>query len=247
MSSTPLTSCSMGVATVSASTFGFAPGYRARTTTVGGAISGYCAMGNWNTAIPPTSTMTMEMTAAKTGRRIKKWEKFMARSERICGGSFCFPQLCVHRDARPHAHQSFNDDLFARLQSGFHDAQPLNDRADCHRPELDLFIRGDDIDKLLRLVRTQRPVGNQQRRIFPVARNAEARKESRTQPVIRIGKHAASAQSARVRIHAIIHKIHIAPVRKTGFVGQAHLGRNLRVARADTRAFLAETDVFQDG
>src|SRR5712691_5751838 len=79
MSSTPLTSCSMGVATVSASTFGFAPGYTARTTTVGGAISGYCAMGSWNTAIPPTSTMTMERTAAKIGRRMKKWEKFMAR------------------------------------------------------------------------------------------------------------------------------------------------------------------------
>lgn len=31
----------VGVATVSASTFGFAPGYTARTTTVGGAISGY--------------------------------------------------------------------------------------------------------------------------------------------------------------------------------------------------------------
>src|SRR5439155_19534352 len=68
-----------GVATVSASTFGFAPGYTARTTTVGGAISGYCAMGNWNTAIPPTSTMTMDRTAAKIGRRMKKWEKFMRR------------------------------------------------------------------------------------------------------------------------------------------------------------------------
>src|SRR5882762_9575739 len=77
MFSMPLTSCSMGVATVSASTFGFAPGYTARTTTVGGAISGYCAMGNWNTLIPPTSTITMERTAAKIGRRMKKWEKFM--------------------------------------------------------------------------------------------------------------------------------------------------------------------------
>ena len=78
MFSTPLISCSIGVATVSASTFGFAPGYTARTTTVGGAISGYCAMGNWNAAMPPTSTMTMDRTAAKIGRRMKKWEKFKA-------------------------------------------------------------------------------------------------------------------------------------------------------------------------
>ena len=69
----------MGVATVSASTLGFAPGYTARTTTVGGAISGYCAMGNWNAAIPPANTITMERTAAKIGRRMKKWEKFMSR------------------------------------------------------------------------------------------------------------------------------------------------------------------------
>ena len=46
MSSTPLTCSSMGVATVSASVCGFAPGYTAVTTTVGGAISGYDATGS---------------------------------------------------------------------------------------------------------------------------------------------------------------------------------------------------------
>src|SRR6266853_2872421 len=139
MSSTPLTSCSMGVATVSASTFGFAPGYTARTTTVGGAISGYCAIGNWNTAIPPTSTMTMERTAAKIGRRMKKWEKFMPSET---GGSIlCFSErFCIHQDARTHAHQPFNDDLFARFQAGIHDPQSVDDRASLHRTELDLLF-----------------------------------------------------------------------------------------------------------
>ena len=46
MPSTPLTSCSIGVATVAATVSASAPGYAARTTMVGGAISGYCATGS---------------------------------------------------------------------------------------------------------------------------------------------------------------------------------------------------------
>src|SRR6266571_2624071 len=116
MFSTPLTSCSMGVATVSASTFGFAPGYTARTTTVGGTISGYCAMGNCFIAINPTITMTMERTAAKIGRRMKKCEKFMRlRSLDPRSLRRSFPRLGIHQDAWSHAQQSFHDDLFARL------------------------------------------------------------------------------------------------------------------------------------
>ena len=45
MPSTPFTCCSSGVATVSAMTSGVAPGKVARTTTVGGATSGYWATG----------------------------------------------------------------------------------------------------------------------------------------------------------------------------------------------------------
>ncbi len=46
MRSTPLTSCSIGVATVSATVLALAPGYVAVTWTVGGATSGYCATGS---------------------------------------------------------------------------------------------------------------------------------------------------------------------------------------------------------
>ena len=45
MPSTPLICCSRGDATVSAMTFGFAPGYEVRTTTVGGTTSGYSLRG----------------------------------------------------------------------------------------------------------------------------------------------------------------------------------------------------------
>src|SRR5437016_5005429 len=46
---------------------------------VGGAISGYCAMGSVESAMTPTSVMTMLITPAKIGRSMKKCGKFMAR------------------------------------------------------------------------------------------------------------------------------------------------------------------------
>jgi hypothetical protein len=46
MFSTPLIACSSGAATVSASVSALAPGKAAVTTTVGGAMLGYCAIGS---------------------------------------------------------------------------------------------------------------------------------------------------------------------------------------------------------
>src|SRR6266699_982503 len=44
---------------------------------VGGAISGYCAIGSVESAMTPTSVMTMLITPAKIGRSMKKCGKFM--------------------------------------------------------------------------------------------------------------------------------------------------------------------------
>ena len=57
----------LGIAAVLIGTEGLA-----RTVTVGGAISGYCAIGSVKIAMAPTITVTMERTAAKTGRSMKK-------------------------------------------------------------------------------------------------------------------------------------------------------------------------------
>ena len=48
-----------------------APGYEARTITVGGAMSGYCSTGSVARPIRPPITITMDMTDASTGRSIK--------------------------------------------------------------------------------------------------------------------------------------------------------------------------------
>ncbi len=57
MCSTPLTCCSIGAATESATTLAFAPGYEQATCTVGGVMSGYWATGSMNAATPPNSVI----------------------------------------------------------------------------------------------------------------------------------------------------------------------------------------------
>ena len=42
--------------------------------TVGGAISGYWATGRFGKAIAPTRVIRIAITAANTGRSMKKWE-----------------------------------------------------------------------------------------------------------------------------------------------------------------------------
>ena len=77
MFSTPLICCSTGVTTVEATTSALAPGYWPVTTTTGGAISGYCATGSRENDTPPRITNTIETTAAKIGRSMKKCERRM--------------------------------------------------------------------------------------------------------------------------------------------------------------------------
>src|SRR5258707_14574591 len=80
MPSTPLICCSSGAATVSAMTFGLAPGYTARTTTVGGTTLGYSLTGRRSSARLPAARISTEMTTAKIGRSMKNRASFMGCS-----------------------------------------------------------------------------------------------------------------------------------------------------------------------
>src|SRR5271157_755360 len=75
MPSTPLTCCSID------------------TTTPGGVIRGYWAMGSAKRAIPPIKVMTMDSTAAKIGRSMKN-RAIMARARSALG-------LVLRRRRRP--------------------------------------------------------------------------------------------------------------------------------------------------
>src|SRR5689334_9509277 len=120
MPSTPLIASSSGVATVSAITFGFAPGYCARTTIDGGTTSGYSEIGSPRTAIRPPRNISSDSTPAKIGRSMKNFERFMIgtlsglRRAVALGVQF---GLLVHRDrlgrderAGAHTLQAVDDD-----------------------------------------------------------------------------------------------------------------------------------------
>ena len=71
MPSTPFTSFSMTCATVSLSTSASAPIYVVETITVGGAISGYWAMGSEKAASSPNMVKSSAATIADNGCLIK--------------------------------------------------------------------------------------------------------------------------------------------------------------------------------
>src|SRR5215510_4528094 len=79
MPSTPLICSSIGVATVSAMTFGLAPGKFARTTTWGGTTSGYSEIGITRSARRPARKISTDSTPAKIGRSMKNLDRFMGR------------------------------------------------------------------------------------------------------------------------------------------------------------------------
>src|ERR1700728_4124143 len=62
MWSMPLTCCSIGAATVSATTWALAPGYWIDTCTPGGVICGYCAIGKVKNAMAPTRAIATDTT-----------------------------------------------------------------------------------------------------------------------------------------------------------------------------------------
>src|SRR5271154_5047583 len=81
MFSTPLICCSIGVTTVAAPPSALAPGYWPDTLMIGGAISGYCAIGKRENDTPPRITNTIDTTAAKIGRSMKKCEMRILRHQ----------------------------------------------------------------------------------------------------------------------------------------------------------------------
>src|SRR6266545_1568221 len=137
MFSTPLICSSIGVATVCAISRGLAPGNTARTTTVGGTTSGYSLTGRKIIAIPPVRKMTIDRTAASTGRSTKNFERCIKNGRlvdqpRVLAGCTIRSRFSgrgrarrVHRDflrghrhARAHALQAVDDDAIAGLEPG---------------------------------------------------------------------------------------------------------------------------------
>src|SRR5690606_9808349 len=174
MPSTPLMDSSSGVATVSAITLGLAPGYCARTTTLGGATSGYSEMGRPRNAMSPPRKMSTDSTPAKMGRSMKKRERFMDANSccrsRSGGGRLAAVVLGFlaitrdlglgchgyglrrHHGTGAHALQAVDDDVLARLEARGDHAQAVNRRAQRDLAVLGLVVFAHHHHELLVLV-----------------------------------------------------------------------------------------------
>src|SRR5262245_611267 len=147
MPSTPLICSSIGAATVSAITFGLAPGYCARTTTDGGTTSGYSEIGICRSAKSPDTKMSTDSTPAKIGRSMKNLEIFMSRPRRRCrftvlarrhaarwqrlrlitaGHGY---ELRIDQRTRADALQSVHDDALAGREAIRHHTQAVDEHA----------------------------------------------------------------------------------------------------------------------
>ena len=240
MFSTPLICSSIGVTTVAATTSALAPGYWPVTLMIGGAISGYCATGSRENDTPPRITKTIETTAAKIGRSMKKCEM------RISGA---FHPLWLRSagfgfgaGAWPAAARSAARDL----PPGRARIRPLTmTRSVGARPSLmtrkpavelaerDVFLPHhaaviDDQHVFARLLGADRGIGNQQRRIRWRAGHADAAEHAGREDAVGIGEHGAAADGARGAVDDVVDEIDLAGVHEIVLVDQLERDRRRR-------------------
>src|SRR5580704_10581167 len=250
MFSTPLICCSIGVTTVAATTSALAPGYWPETLMIGGAISGYCATGSRENDTPPRITNTIETTAAKIGRSMKKCEIriFLASA----GLGFVRPLsrrraflLRRHLLARPRAHQAVDDDAIGGGKPVLDHAQPAVDL-----PERDVFLPDhagvvDDEDEFAHLLGADRGVGNEQRGIGRRAGHADAAEHARRENAVGVVEDGAAADGARGAVDDVIDEIDLALMREILLVDQLEGDRHIAVQTGDVLARRGEAHVAQ--
>src|SRR5882757_6144744 len=224
MFSTPLIPCSSGATTVLATTSALAPGYCPLTRTRGGAMSGYCAKGRRVTATAPTITMTIETTAAKIGRSMKKCERRMLVDLALSRGGR--RALAVRRDlgARTRADEPVDDDVVVGRDPRNH-AQAIN-----HGPERDVFrprhIVGIDHQyELAHLLGADRGLRDQQSIRGRRSRHLQAREHAGREGALLVGEHRAGADRAGLTADRIVDELEHAGMREGRLVDQLELHR----------------------
>src|SRR4029077_10293856 len=163
MFSTPLICSSSGVATVSATVTGLAPGNWAVTCTDGGTTSGYSEMGSSGIAISPARKITAEITPAKIGRSMKNRDRDILsllalpdlldypQADLIARGAAALP-LGNDGSAWREPLQVIEDDAVAGFEPGKHDAVAVDLRTERDGAILGLVVVTDNKDKALALI-----------------------------------------------------------------------------------------------
>src|SRR5258707_9793484 len=254
MFSTPLICCSSGATTVAATTSALAPGYWPVTLPTGGAISGYWATGSRPTDTTPTMTKTIETTAAKIGRSMKKWERRMRDSRSIgadvsAGGRRRSGARLLRRNpcAGASAHQAVHDDVVVGCQTLRDDAQAIDDRTERDVFRLGDILRIDHQDELAHLLGPNGSLRHEQRVSGRCSRHPDPREHAGREPSMRVGEHGARADGARGAIDRVVDEIYLALVRKRRLTDELQLDRHSQPAVGRSHAVLGEVPVAQVG
>src|SRR3954463_7877994 len=168
------------------------------TRTVGGVTCGYWAIASGPAAMPPSRTMTIEMTHARTGRSMKKRASTAGlpsgrpgpRGVRHRGRDGHVHEVRLDRGARPHLLQAVDDHPLARLQAVGdlpHAVveRPQPDGAVDHR-----ILRVDDVEDLLALVGVEGALADQEGLVGPADGGPDAGEQPGGEDLVRVGKHA---------------------------------------------------------
>src|SRR6185503_131874 len=211
MFSTPLIDSSSGVATVSAITFGLAPGYCALTTTDGGTTSGYSEMGRARSATRPARKMRSEITPAKIGRSMKK-RRGSSGAPGPRGGDLHRLRLRRHQHAGAHALEPLDHDPLARREALRHDAQALRLGAQAHLAPGHLVVGAHHHHEALALVRPDRALADEDRGLGLHAAHAHAGELPRHEVPVRVLEDRAHAHRPRPRVDLVVHELEVALV-----------------------------------
>src|SRR5258708_2959379 len=165
-------------------------------------------MGRVPSAMAPTSTVTMAMTAAKIGRSMKKCENFIAcrisRSWLRAGGLGSFRRLGLHDRARSDGLQTRHDHLVIRLESLLHDPEAFKELPEHDGTWLRFVFRSNHQHEFVALIRADGLVGDQQTLVGIAARRANADEEAGSEVSVFVAEDRTHAQGARIWIQPVI-------------------------------------------
>src|SRR5262245_121051 len=224
---------------------------------VGGATSGYWAMGSLTTATTPMITMTIDKTMAMIGRSMKKRDicyPLKGRHHEPGNGFFSrhqhgrslpryrfarhFPLGGTDRHSRPGAIHALDDDPLCALQTGFDHAQSalLKSAGRCDVDALHgvplLLVHHEHVFEAL--VGKDRAISQQDGLNRLPDGDANPREQARCQLAVSLGvfrilKPGASLDRTGRRVDAVVHEIHDALEWKSRVADEAQLDRNLRL------------------
>src|SRR5580704_5587125 len=216
MFSVPLICSSSGVATVSATVSGLAPGNNAVTTTDGGTTSGYSEIGSCAIEIRPARKMATEMTPAKIGRSMKNLDRY------IFDCSACavdFRKSIVRRlgialrcndGSRSQPLQVVEDHAVARLDARDNHATAIHLRAELNSAIFGLVAVGHNEDETLALVVADGAFRNQECIVKRTVAHAHRNEHSRDQCAVLVFEAGPRADRSRAAIDPVVEAFDVA-------------------------------------